>query len=152
VHWWLLFHSSLDAGAPTLSGMYPSIIFVEGHPIIKIFWVFNSLSFFYAISALLVALIVARPSNKETTIRKVMLSLQVLLILAYNQLIISVVFAIGAFISAGFVVLPPIPSYTDVTVMTFGIGMYSVVVQLTQLFVILPVVQVASVLSKRLKF
>jgi len=81
-----------------------------------------------------------------------MLSLRVLLILAYNQLIISVVFAIGAFISTGFVVLLLIPSYTAVTVMTVGIGMYSVVVQLTQLFVILPVVQVASVLSKRLKF
>jgi hypothetical protein len=81
-----------------------------------------------------------------------MLSLRVLLILAYNQLIISVVFAIGAFISTSFVVLLLIPSYTTVMVMTVGIGMYSVVVQLTQLFVILPVVQVASVLSKRLKF
>jgi len=144
--------ASLDAGAPTPSGMYPSFISVEGHPIIKIFWVFNSLSFFYAISALLVALIVARPSNKETAIQKVMLSLRVLLSLAYNQLTVSVVFAIGAFISAGFVVLPPIPSSTAVMAVTVGIGMYSVVAQLTQLFVILPVVQVTSVLSKRLKF
>jgi ankyrin repeat protein len=125
--------ASLDAGAPTPSGMYPSFISVEGHPTIKIFWVFNSLSFFFAISALQIGVTVARPINEETAIPREVFILRLQLVGAYNQLIISVVFAIGAFISAGFVVLPPIPSYTAVMAVTVGIGMFWVLSQFTTL-------------------
>jgi hypothetical protein len=125
--------ASLDAGAPTPSGMYPSFISVEGHPTMKIFWVFNSLSFFFAIAALVLAVSVARPSNEKTAIRTAMLFLRRQLVVAYNHLIISVLFAIGAFISAGFVVLPPIPSYTAVMAVTVGIGMIFVLFPLIKL-------------------
>jgi hypothetical protein len=114
--------ASLDAGAPTPSGMYPSFISVEGHPIMKIFWVFNSLSFFFAISALLVGATAAVAPKKDISIRKAVQSLRCFLSVAYVYLINSVVFVIGAFISAGFVMLPPIHSYTTVMVVTVVIG------------------------------
>jgi len=144
--------ASLDAGAPTPSGMYPSFISVEGHPTIKIFWVFNSLSFFYAISALLVGVSVARPSKKEIAIRKVMLSLQLKLILAYNCLIMSVVFAMGGFICAGFVVLPPIHSYTVAMAVTVGIGMIPAFYALMHVVAMLQDVPLPIVFSNFLNF
>jgi len=130
--------------------MYPSFISVEGHPTIKIFWVFNSLSFFFAISALLVGVTIARPSKKETAIRNVMLSLRFQLGLAYNYLILSVVSAMGAFISAGFVVLPPIHSYTAVMAVTVGLGMCYVFRPLMQ--VIYNRLDQTNILSRLMKF
>jgi len=112
--------ASLDAGAPTPSGMYPSFISVEGHPTIKIFWVFNSFSF--AIMTFLLAIIVAQPSNKKIVYQKGMFHLRGVLAYAYLQLTYSVIFVVGAFISASFVVLPPIPSYTAVMAVTSGTG------------------------------
>jgi hypothetical protein len=114
--------ASLDAGAPTPSGMYPSFVSVEGHPIMKIFWVFNSLSFFFAIATLMVGATAARPPKKDTFIGVEVRSLRMSLRLAYALLTVSVACVMGAFASAGFVVLPPIHSYTTVMQATVGIG------------------------------
>ncbi|KAH8972070.1 hypothetical protein BDL97_02G175200 [Sphagnum fallax] len=114
--------ASLDAGAPPPSGMYPSFVSVEGHPIMKIFWVFNSLSFFFAIATLMVGATAARPPKKETYIGVVVQSLRTSLRLAYALLTVSVACVMGAFASAGFVVLPPIHSYTTVMRATVSIG------------------------------
>jgi hypothetical protein len=144
--------ASLDAVAPTPSGMYPSFISVEGHPTIKTFCVFNSLSFFFAIVALLMALIVAQPSNKKTANQKGMLYLEGALGYAYVQLTYSIVFAMGAFICAGFVVLPPIPSYTAVMAVTGGIGIYMLIVPLIELMKIRYLMQIAKMIAKTLNF
>jgi hypothetical protein len=142
--------ASLDAGAPTPSGMYPSFISVEGHPTLKIYWVFNSLSFFFAITALVIGVTVARPMNRDRAFRtEVVLFLRLQLVTAHNNLIISVGFAMGAFISAGFVVLPPIPSYTAVMAVTVGIGLYFVLRQLIALYTFL---QVDNFISSTMKF
>ncbi len=114
--------ASLDAGASTPSGMYPSFVSVEGHPIMKIFWGFNSLSFFFAIATLMVGATAARPPKKETYIGVVVQSLRTSLRLAYALLTVSVACVMGAFASAGFVVLPPIHSYTTVMQATVSIG------------------------------
>jgi hypothetical protein len=114
--------ASLDAGAPTPSGMYPSFVSVEGHPIMKIFWVFNSLSFFFAIATLMVGATAARPPQTHTYIGVEVRSLRTSLRLAYALLTVSVACVMGAFASAGFVVLPPIHSYTTVMQATVGIG------------------------------
>jgi hypothetical protein len=135
--------ANLDAGAPTPSGMYPSFVSVEGHPILKIFWVFNSLSFFFAISALMVGATAARPPKKDTNIRSAVLSLRLKVDLAYAYLIYSVPFVTAAFISAGFVVLPPIRSYTTVMVATVVIGMGFVFLELKRLLDSLPYVPVS---------
>jgi hypothetical protein len=117
---------SLDVGAPTPSGMYPSFVSVEGHPVMKIFWVFNSLSFFFAIATLMVGATAARPPKKDTYIGVVVQSLRASLQLAYAFLTISVACVMGAFASAGFVVLAPIHSYTTVMQATVGIGVIMV--------------------------
>jgi hypothetical protein len=114
--------ASPGAGSPTPSGMYPSFVSVEGHPIMKIFWVFNSMSFFFAIATLMVGATAARPPKKDTYIGVVVQSLRTLLRLAYALLTISVACVMGAFASAGFVMLPPIRIYTSIMQATVGIG------------------------------
>jgi hypothetical protein len=114
--------ASLDPGASTPSGMYPSFVSVEGHPIMKIFLVFNSLSFFFAIATLMVGATAARPPKENTYIGVEVRSLRMSLRLAYALLTISVACVMGAFASAGFLVLPPIQSYTTVMQATVGIG------------------------------
>jgi len=114
--------ASPGAGSPTPSGMYPSFVSVEGHPIMKIFWVFNSMSFFFAIATLMVGATAARPPTKDTYIGVVVRSLRTSLRLAYALLTVSVACVMGAFACAGFVVLPPIRSYTTIMQATVGIG------------------------------
>jgi hypothetical protein len=114
--------ASPGAGSPTPSGMYPSFVSVEGHPIMKIFWVFNSMSFFFAIATLMVRATAARPPTKDTYIGVVVRSLRTSLRLAYALLTVSVACVMGAFACAGFVVLPPIRSYTTIMQATVGIG------------------------------
>jgi len=114
--------ASPGAESPTPSGMYPSFVSVEGHPIMKIFWVFNSMSFFFAIATLMVGATAARPPKKQTYIGEVVQSLRTSLRLAYALLTVSVACVMGAFACAGFVVLPPIRSYTSIMQATVGIG------------------------------
>jgi hypothetical protein len=119
--------ANLDAGAPPPSGMYPSFVSVEGHPIMKIFWVFNSMSFFFAIATLMVGATAARPPKNNTYIGVTVRSLRSSLRLAYALLTLSVACVMGAFASAGFVVLPPIHSYTTVMQATVSIGVMVVI-------------------------
>jgi hypothetical protein len=114
--------ASLDAGASPPSGMYPSFVSVEGHPIMRIFWVFNSLSFFFAIATLMVGATATQTPQTGTYIGVEVRSLRMLLRLAYALLTVSVACVMGAFASAGFVVLPPIHGYTTVMLATVSIG------------------------------
>ncbi|CAK9872127.1 unnamed protein product [Sphagnum jensenii] len=117
--------ASLDAGVPTPAGMYPSFVSVEGHPIMKLFWVFNSLAFF-AITTLVVAAAAARPPKYRQYNRimeKGVSSLRSLLGDAYCFLTLSFICVMGAFASAGFVVLPPIHSYTSAMLATVVVGL-----------------------------
>ncbi len=98
---------------PSLSGIYPSFVSVAGHPTMQIFWFFNSMSFFFAIATLMVGASVAHPPKHGIFIGKVVRSLWASLSLAYLLLTVSVGCVMGAFASAGFLVLPPIPKYTS---------------------------------------
>jgi hypothetical protein len=120
--------ASLDVGAPTPSGMYPSFVSVEGHPIMKLFWVFNSLAFFFAIATLVVGAAAARPPKYDKDIQKVYL--RSTLSEAYCFLTFSIVCVTGAFASAGLVVLPPIHSYTSPMLATVVVGLLMVVPRL----------------------
>ncbi len=64
----------------------------------------------------------ARPPKKDTYIGVVVQSLRTSLRLAYALLTISVACVMGAFASAGFVMLPPIRIYTSIMQATVGIG------------------------------
>jgi hypothetical protein len=95
---------------------------VEGHPILESFWVFNSLSFFFSIATFMVGTNVALPPGEHVYIGDVVQSLRWKLKLAYFLVSAAVWFVIGAFASAGFAVLPPIPKYTVNMALTVGIG------------------------------
>ncbi|KAH9540470.1 hypothetical protein CY35_14G006900 [Sphagnum magellanicum] len=114
--------SSIEVGAPSPSGIYPSFVSVAGHPIMQIFWFFNSMSFFFAIATLMVGASAARPPKRGIFIGEVVQSLRASLSLAYILLTISVGCVMGAFASAGFLVLPPIPKYMVNMRVTVGIA------------------------------
>jgi hypothetical protein len=80
------------------------------------------MSFFFAIATLMVGATAARPPTKDTYIGVVVRSLRTSLRLAYALLTVSVACVMGAFACAGFVVLPPIRSYTTIMQATIGIG------------------------------
>jgi hypothetical protein len=113
---------SIEVGAPSPSGIYPSFVSVAGHPIMQIFWFFNSMSFFFAIATLMVGASAARPPKLGIFIGEVVQSLRASLSLAYILLTISVGCVMGAFASAGFLVLPPIAKYMVNMRVTVGIG------------------------------
>jgi len=102
--------------------MYPSFVSIEGHPIMKIFWVSNSLSFFFTIVILMVGAPTTQPPKKDTYIGEIVQSLRMPLRLAYAFLIVLVTCVMGAFASAKFVVLLPIHSYTIVMQAKVGVG------------------------------
>jgi hypothetical protein len=114
--------ASIEVGAPSPSGIYPSFVSVAGHPIMQIFWFFNSMSFFFAIATLMVGASAARPPKRGIFIGEVVRSLRSSLSLAYILLTVSVGCVMGAFASAGFLVLPPIPKYMVNMGVTVGIG------------------------------
>jgi ankyrin repeat protein len=116
------FFGSAEVGAPSPSGIYPSFVSVAGHPIMQIFLFFNSMSFFFAIATLMVGASAAHPPKHGIFIGEVVQSLRASLSLAYILLTISVGCVMGAFASAGFLVLPPIPKYMLNMRVTVGIG------------------------------
>ncbi len=120
--------TSIDVGAPLPSGMYPSFVSVAGHPTLDIFWIFNSMSFLFAIATLMVGASAARPPKQDKDIGEVVRTLRRLLSLAYSLLTASVACVLGAFASAGFVVLPPVRRYTVTMGATLGIGLLVVLI------------------------
>ncbi len=101
---------------------------VEGHPTLESFWVFKSLPFFFSIATFMVGANVALPPGEDIYIGDVVQSLRWKLGLAYYLVSAAVFFVIGAFASAGFAVLPPIPMYTVNMALTVGIGVTVVAV------------------------
>jgi hypothetical protein len=69
--------AGIEVGAPSPSGIYPSFVSVAGHPIMQIFWFFNSMSFFFAIATLMVGATAARPPKRGMFIGQVVRTLRV---------------------------------------------------------------------------
>ncbi len=115
-------YSIVGAASPSPSGNNPSYASIEGHPIMEIFWVFNSMSFFFAIATLMVAATAARAPRTGKYIGVLVQKLHMSLLLASFLLTISVACVMGAFASAGFAVLPPVQKYTTIMQVTVAIG------------------------------
>ncbi len=81
---------------------------VKNHATVKAFWVFNSLSFFFAIATVLAGADAALPNLREDFIGRRVKTVERALIRATILLVISVVCVLGAFASAGFAALPPL--------------------------------------------
>ncbi|KAI5080139.1 hypothetical protein GOP47_0005618 [Adiantum capillus-veneris] len=94
---------------------------IEGHPGVSSFWVFNSLSFLFAMATMVAgaAAVLPRPDLYiGTAVRKLKLSLS----MAAFLLLLSAICGIGAFCSAGFAVLPPTPKWDMRMVATVMLG------------------------------
>jgi ankyrin repeat protein len=95
---------------------------VKNHANVKAFWVFNSLSFFFAIATVLAGADTALPNFRDSFIGIQVKSVERALIRATILLLISVVCVLGAFASAGFAVLPPLLKYDTSMIITVCLG------------------------------
>jgi ankyrin repeat protein len=92
------------------------------HANVKVFWVFNSLSFFLAIATVLAGADAALPNLRDEFIGRRVKSVKRALIRATILLVISVICVLGAFASAGFAVLPPLLKYDTSMIITVCLG------------------------------
>jgi ankyrin repeat protein len=107
---------------PAPPGAYESYAAVKQNPKVKAFWVFNSLSFFFAIATVLAGADAAMPSLDDAFIARVVESVRRSLIVASILLVVSVVCVLGAFASGGFAVLPPLLKYDTSMIITVCVG------------------------------
>jgi ankyrin repeat protein len=95
---------------------------VKNHATVKAFWVFNSLSFFFAVATVMAGADAALPNLREDFIGRRVKSVETALIQATILLVISVVCVLGAFASAGFAALPPLLKYDTSMIITIFLG------------------------------
>jgi hypothetical protein len=95
---------------------------VTNHATVKAFWVFNSLSFFFAIATVLAGAGAALPNFRPEFIARQVESVKTALKIATFLLVISVVCVLGAFASAGFAALPPLRKYDISIIITVCLG------------------------------
>jgi hypothetical protein len=81
---------------------------VELHYSLRLFWTFNNLSFFFAIATVLSGAEAAFPDLDTVFIVKGVQIVRRALIWTSILLVFSVITVLGAFVCAGFTVLPPI--------------------------------------------
>ncbi|KAH9573151.1 hypothetical protein CY35_02G190300 [Sphagnum magellanicum] len=108
--------------SPAPPGAYESYAAIKQNPKVKAFWVFNSLSFFFAIATVLAGADAAMPSLDDAFIGRVVKSVRTSLILASVLLVMSVVCVLGAFASGGLAVLPPVLKYDTSMIITVCVG------------------------------
>ncbi|CAM6046252.1 unnamed protein product [Sphagnum compactum] len=102
---------NLHMGAPSPDGMYPSFASVEGHPNMPFFYICNSLSFVFAIVALVMASAAALPAPTDRSIGLMMPYLRRALVSAYIFLCFSLLCFVSTFVTAGGIVFPPVQTF-----------------------------------------
>lgn len=100
-------------------GVFESFAAVELHYSLRLFWVFNTLSFFFAIGTVISGAKAAFPDLDTTSIVVAMRSVRNELQWTSILLLCSVVTVLGSFVCAGFAVLPPIQK--DMTSMQISV-------------------------------
>eukprot|EP00250_Pteridium_aquilinum_P017905 c23831_g4_i1 orf=1917-4238(-) len=88
---------------------------------VRVFWIFNSLSFCFAIATMIAGLVGVVPCRRMYISSSVK-HLHHCLVLASGLLAVSIGFVLGAFAAAGFAVLPPIFKYQLYMMVTFVVG------------------------------
>jgi hypothetical protein len=101
-----------------------SYMFVQGHMAIRLFAIFNSLSFFFAIAAIVAGMetYCYIGDLEETYITKTVEKLRYQLKRTRISFIASVIFVLIAFSSAAIAILPPINLYQRDIYITIGLG------------------------------
>jgi hypothetical protein len=100
------FRQSTPATSPPAT--YETFAAVELHYSLRLFWTFNNLSFFFAIATVLSGAEAAFPDLDRVFIVKAVQIVRSALIWTSILLVFSVMTVLGAFVCAGFAVLPPI--------------------------------------------
>ncbi|KAG0561621.1 hypothetical protein KC19_9G079200 [Ceratodon purpureus] len=112
------FPSSSSAAPPET---YDSYVGVEQHWEIQTFWVFNSMAFFCSIATFIFGAAAGIP-KKCASLREEVVQLRKSVVRASFVLAVAILFAIGAFASAGIIVLPPIARQRAPTYATVAVG------------------------------
>ncbi len=107
----------------TPPGVFESFAAVELHYSLRLFWVFNTLSFFFAIGTVMSAAKAAFPDLDTTFIEVALRSVREELQWTSILLVCSIVTVLGAFVCAGFAVLPPIHKYMTSMKISVVIGL-----------------------------
>ncbi len=100
-------------------GVFESFAAVELHYSLRLFWVFNTLSFFFAIGTVISGAKAAFPDLDTVFIAAALRSVRKELQWTSILLLCSVVTVLGSFVCAGFAVLPPIQK--DMTSMKISV-------------------------------
>ncbi len=108
-------------GAPPTT--FESFAALELHYILRLFWVFNTLSFFFAIATVISGAKAAFPDLDAIFIVEALHSVRKELQFTSTFLVCSVVTVLGSFVCPGFVVLPPIHRDTKNMKISVAIGL-----------------------------
>lgn len=110
-------------------GTYESYASVQQHVTVRVYWVFNSLSFFCAIATVIVGAGANLPV-RDVFIKEDIRAVRSSLILTAILLVFEMVFVLVAFAAAGFASLPPIIRLQENMIVTCIIGMLLCIVAL----------------------
>jgi len=102
---------------------FESFAALELHYILRLFWVFNTLSFFFAIATVISRAKAAFPDLDAIFIMEALNSVRKELQFTSTLLVCSVVTVLGSFVCAGFVVLPPVHRDTRNMKISVAIGL-----------------------------
>ncbi|CAK9264898.1 unnamed protein product [Sphagnum jensenii] len=102
---------------------FESFAALELHYILRLFWVFNTLSFFFAIATVISGAKAAFPDLDAIFIVEALHSVRKELQFTSTLLVCSVITVLGSFVCAGFVVLPPIHRDTKNMKISVAIGL-----------------------------
>lgn len=105
--------------APPVS--YPQYVAFDHHPILRLFWAFNSLSFFCATATVISGARSVLPARK-VFIKQEVVKLRKNLLVTSILLGFSMLFVLLAFAMAGIVVLPPVSKYRANIFSTIALG------------------------------
>jgi hypothetical protein len=107
----------------------PSYVDMEHHKVLEVFWVFNSLAFYFSIATLLWGAQTVLPM-RSIFIKRAVVKVQRNLLVTAFLLSVSVPFVLIAFALAGYVVLPPIKKFSANIISTSALGGFVCVVAL----------------------
>jgi hypothetical protein len=110
----------------------PSYVDLEHHKVLEVFWVFNSLAFYFSIATLLWGAQTVLPM-RSIFIKRAVVKVQRNLLVTAFLLNVSVPFVLIAFALAGYVVLPPIKKFSANIISTSALGGFVCVVALIHL-------------------
>lgn len=108
-------------GAAQPTGNFEVYADLQQHPSLEVFWIFNTLSFFFSIATVMAGAGGVLPM-REGFIKDAVKKVRRALLWTALLLAGSVIFVLGAFATAGYVVLPPIPKYRNNMIITIVLG------------------------------